>query len=164
MVEAAKSTATHSRAISHSPSSGATDLSSVPQPALVDDVVRQTNCINPSPGLGSFDLPISSTQQEATPLQRLSAMDQNRLNSASSAQSASSVQSDVSYQDRIISEFGRANQSDTDDVFRQYAARSDHERMTLLNDFILQHVGDNSFLNLVEDVSVCWTRILHGLG
>jgi hypothetical protein len=63
-----------------------------------------------------------------------------------------------------VSELRQANQTVANDILGQYAARSDQERMALLNDFILQHVSDDSFLSLVEDVSVCWTRILHGLG
>ncbi|KAF2874460.1 hypothetical protein BDV95DRAFT_333177 [Massariosphaeria phaeospora] len=68
-----------------------------------------------------------------------------------------------SYQDRMLSEIRDDTAANAGDGLAAYALQSPDGRMATLNDFMMQHLQDASFLTLVEDVDACWGRIALGL-
>jgi hypothetical protein len=72
--------------------------------------------------------------------------------------------SEATYQDRIISELCKTVAVNVNEGLAAYAVQSDEGRKTALNDFMMQHIDDENFLTLVQDVSTCWSRIGLGLG
>jgi hypothetical protein len=72
--------------------------------------------------------------------------------------------SEATYQDRVVSELCKTTAANGDEGLAAYALQSDEGRKTALNDFMMQHIDDENFLTLVQDVSTCWSRIGLGLG
>ena len=70
--------------------------------------------------------------------------------------------SETTYRDRVISELCKTVVVNVNEGLAAYAVQSDEGRKTALNDFMMQHIDDENFLTLVQDVSTCWSRI--GLG
>ncbi|KAF2798469.1 hypothetical protein K505DRAFT_414330 [Melanomma pulvis-pyrius CBS 109.77] len=70
--------------------------------------------------------------------------------------------SDTFYQDRVASELYNTVAANGNDGLAAYAIQSEEGRKTALNDFMMQHIDDENFVTLVQDVSTCWSRI--GLG
>jgi hypothetical protein len=72
--------------------------------------------------------------------------------------------SEISYQDRVASELYNMIAANGNEGLAAYAMQSDEGRKTALNDFMMKHIDDENFLTLVQDVSICWSRIGLGLG
>lgn len=59
------------------------------------------------------------------------------------------------------------NNNGADNAFStlaEYATQSDDRRMAALNSFILQHLEDENFLTLIDDMDACWARLAPGMG
>lgn len=61
--------------------------------------------------------------------------------------------------DRLVKEIAAAGDSHSDQLAK-YASQSADERSAILNDFILEHLEDDNFLTLCEDMETCWRRIV----
>lgn len=44
------------------------------------------------------------------------------------------------------------------DKLREYAAQSDSDRLSVVNDLIVDYIDDEGFVKLLEDVEACWRR------
>jgi len=66
--------------------------------------------------------------------------------------------------DRVTSELHSAAAANDQVALATYAAQSEEERKAAVNDFIMQVLDDDNFRTLVEDTSICWSRIALGLG
>lgn len=136
-----------------------TDPPPLPKPTFVDDA-RKSACAASSPPI--YCTSNTSDNQNATPLRQISISAQNTFPSTPCALSPTLAQSEASYQDRILPElFYNAHANEN---LASYSMRPQEDRMAILNDFMMQQIDDDNFINLVEDVSVCWARIGLGLG
>jgi hypothetical protein len=141
------------------PNSGYFDPRPLPQPTFMEHNER-TGRTNSSPA--SYDVSAFSTQQAPSPLRSLSSAAQNALPPSSSVPTPPPEGYVASYQDRIIKEIYEDAHVNTNNNLASYASKSEDERRAILNDFMMQHLNDENFITLAEDVSTCWLRI--GLG
>jgi hypothetical protein len=139
----------------------APDLPPLPQPTFVESVAK-TARTSSSPG--SYGVQTSGLPTSAQPSQRLNRAKQNTRDSSTSVTSPAFTSPEKTYQDHIVSEITNHTHENTPDALAVYADRSDDERRAILDDFMLRHIDDDSFVTLVEDVSMCWSRIGLGLG
>ncbi|KAF2655239.1 hypothetical protein K491DRAFT_758416 [Lophiostoma macrostomum CBS 122681] len=139
-------------------------------PAGPDKELRE-NATRAAPYSAGHDTAPGGSQKNMRPLSALSSSSLNMQPQNSSPLAAhrnrlpTPTTSEVSYQghqDRVISELlHQARGNDTENL-AAYAAHNSEDRMTILNDFMMNQLDDSNFCTLVEDVSVCWIRI--GLG
>jgi hypothetical protein len=64
--------------------------------------------------------------------------------------------------DRVFAQISAVTPFGGTDTLGTYATQSVDDRATLIGDWMMQHIEDDSFLTLCEDVAGCWRRI--GLG
>lgn len=61
---------------------------------------------------------------------------------------------------RSVSSLPRSNE---DDNLSAYVQQPDEERRAALNEFLFNHLENNGFLTLVEDMEACWARATLGM-
>lgn len=72
------------------------------------------------------------------------------------------VSDDGAYLDRVAARVAAETGLGDATNLSMYSAQSTEERKTIINDWMMQHLEDDDFLTLCQDVSGCWRRI--GLG
>lgn len=140
------------------PPSRMTDLPPLPKPTFVSDIEQSATNYSSSP---SHHIPIPSSE-DPLPLRSLSDAEQNALPASPSLAIPTPAHSEASYHDRIITELSNDTRGNSDNHLQLFASQSDEDRMMILNDFMMQHINDDTFIKLVEDVEACWVRV--GLG
>ena len=79
-----------------------------------------------------------------------------------STSNATADLSETAYLDRIIARISAEATSGDAGNLAVYATLPADERRTVINDWMMQHIEDDDFLMLCQDVWGCWRRI--GLG
>jgi hypothetical protein len=69
---------------------------------------------------------------------------------------------ETTYQGRIVSELTEQFNENARDSLAAYAEKTDEERRDILDKFIWDHIRDENFMVLAEDMSQCWAKV--GLG
>lgn len=168
------------------PSSSTADLPALPKPNFVVDVARaarptithhqHTNSHNNQQQAGHLNSVGNSnpnSQQVPPPVSNSSrGLDKQNFSTSSDLQSSSTLgfstsratvgQSETVYLDRIVAQISAEVASAETGNLTAYAARPADERRTVINDWMMQHIEDDDFLTLCQDVWGCWRRI--GLG
>ncbi|KAH7135503.1 hypothetical protein B0J11DRAFT_611431 [Dendryphion nanum] len=133
------------------------DLPPLPKPTFVGTAINPTG------------YPLGETTSEQSPIEfcihgtacsKEEKLQQRNHHSATTLPSLH--HSRASNQDRIFSELLKSKSDQTSANLAAYAARSEDERMHMLNEFMIQQLEDDNFITLVEDLGGCWARI--GLG
>ncbi|KAF2193372.1 hypothetical protein K469DRAFT_712118 [Zopfia rhizophila CBS 207.26] len=142
--------------------SRALDLPPLPQPTLVAESTRGTSAHS----FQTHHLTVNTQGPGLTrPLGVLNTAAQNSRQFQHAPTTASiqpSNNPETAYQDRIASHISAEARSSSNEHLATYAMQSVDGRMAFLNDFMMQHIEDDDFLTLCEDLSTCWRRI--GLG
>lgn len=168
------------------PSSSTVDLPPLPRPKFVDNAV-----IGPSAGSKNsrdngnlFDrrssLPFSTLSNTSQNSRQMTPLPPNRPGSSaqqplalvsdpkssaipkSDNPSSTSTSSETAYLDRIIARISAEATSGDDENLASFATQPVDGRRTVINDWMIQHIEDDGFLTLCQDVWGCWRRI--GLG
>jgi len=129
-----------SHAGSSRPSSSSVDLPPLPRPSFSEKPTKSTGdsqAAKTPPDLSAVPLSINSSTGQAPSF------------------AASSM-------DRVVAQISAEATSSSTDSLASYAAQSANERSTLISDWMMQHIEDDGFMTLCEDVLGCWQRI--GLG
>lgn len=143
------------------PSTGTFDLPPLPTPTIIENPASPARA---SSSPASCEMSTPTHPPITRPLRTLSAAAQNmRSSSPLEPLHTATAVPEASHHDRVIAEISNDTRASSCDNLASYATRSEEERMTILNDFMMQHIDDDRFLNLVEDVSACWARIGMGL-
>lgn len=160
------------------PSSSTADLPPLPKPNFVKDLARTTTrpTITHYQSCNGYDgqqrgdpngqqahLPASDNSRGSAK-ERLSARSDLQYSSIvrPSTSNATADLSETAYLDRIIARISaEATSGDTENL-AAYTTLPTDERRTVINDWMMQHIEDDDFLTLCQDVWGCWRRI--GLG
>ncbi|OCK98348.1 uncharacterized protein K441DRAFT_543983 [Cenococcum geophilum 1.58] len=160
------------------PSSSTADLPPLPKPNFVKDFARTTTrptmthyqSCNGYDGQQRGDLngqqthPPASDNSRGSTKERLSAHSDLQYSSIvrPSTSNATADLSEMAYLDRIITRISaEATPGDAENL-AAYTTLPADERRTVINDWMMQHIEDDDFLTLCQDVWGCWQRI--GLG
>ncbi|TKX18465.1 hypothetical protein C1H76_9254 [Elsinoe australis] len=114
---------------------------------------------------GNFRTETTQMHDQATAATAGSYMDGNRPDTAQSVLSSSPPRPDTAPANpfsRVLTEIASNQGSANRQQLATYAAQTDQERDAVLNQFIVEHLNDDNFLRLCEDMEGCW-RLL-GLG
>lgn len=106
------------------------------------------------------------TRPGTRPLSPPGAAQQNRQQNEPASVFLSPPASDATNQGQVRLSLGLCNAiaANATESLAEFTMQSEEGRMSALNNFILQHLDDDNFLALVEDMDVCWARIAPGLG
>jgi hypothetical protein len=88
---------------------------------------------------------------------------QSSLHNMSPNISATDPASDDASQYGVQRSASSLPRSNEDDNLSAYVQQPDEERRVALNEFLFNHLENNDFLTLVEDMEACWARATLGM-
>ncbi|KAF2116268.1 hypothetical protein BDV96DRAFT_631393 [Lophiotrema nucula] len=134
------------------------DLDPLPEPTFIENAakpIRPTSASSASKAAQSRRPPTPRNSSQANP-------QEHTTRRSSSIQPPPNFTHADSAEDRIFAELSGNASGAQSKGLDAYAMHSADGRKVILNDFMLQHIDDDNFVTLCEDMSACWATI--GLG
>ncbi|KAF2020869.1 hypothetical protein BU24DRAFT_403938 [Aaosphaeria arxii CBS 175.79] len=149
----------HPASTSSRPSARLPNLPPLPTPTFVDEAAIGGPRKRPCPS----SPPSSASRVDRTQTSSSRIPEAESANNLSSTVPASTPSTGTIPQDRVLQDIRNGGNGNTDTDLAAYVAQSHDDRRAALDEFFLSCIDDDSFITLVEDVSVCWSRLALGL-